>query len=76
MKIEYDREADALYILLRDADIDDNLDIAEGVTVDLDANRQVIGFEILDASKKLSLSDIVNITIENLPVDKAAASAT
>jgi uncharacterized protein YuzE len=76
MKIEYDREADALYILLRDADIDDNLDIAEGVTVDLDANRQVIGFEILDASKKLSLSDIVNITIENLPVDKTAASAT
>jgi len=76
MKIEYDREADALYILLRDADIDDNLDIAEGVTVDLDANRQVIGFEILDASKKLSLSDIVNITIENLPVDKAVASAT
>ena len=76
MKIEYDREADALYILLRDADIDDNLDIAEGVTVDLDANRQVIGFEILDASKQLSLSDIVNITIENLPVDKAVASAT
>jgi uncharacterized protein YuzE len=76
MRIEYDREADALYILLRDADIDDNLDIAEGVTVDLDANRQVIGFEILDASKKLSLSDIVNITIENLPVDKAVASAT
>ena len=61
MKIEYDREADALYILLRDAEIDDNLDIAEGVTVDLDANRQVIGFEILDVSKKLSLSDIVNI---------------
>jgi uncharacterized protein YuzE len=76
MKIEYDREADALYILLRDADIDDNLDIVEGVTVDLDANRQVIGFEILDASKRLSLSDIVNITIENLPVDKAVASAT
>ena len=76
MKIEYDREADALYILLRDADIDDNLDIAEGVTVDLDANRQVIGFEILDVSKKLSLSDIVNITIENLPIDKAVVAAT
>jgi uncharacterized protein YuzE len=76
MKIEYDREADALYILLRDAEIDDNLDIAEGVSVDLDANRQVIGFEILDASKKLSLSDIANITIENLPIDKAVASAT
>jgi uncharacterized protein YuzE len=76
MKIEYDREADALYILLRDADIDDNLDIAEGATVDLDANRQVIGFEILDASKKLSLSDIANITIENLPIDKAVVTAT
>ena len=76
MKIEYDREADALYILLRDADIDDNLDIAEGVTIDLDANHQVIGFEILDASKRLSLSDIVNITIENLPIDKTVVAAT
>ncbi len=71
MKIEYDREADALYIQLREAYVDDNIDIEEGVTVDLDEKRHIIGIEILDVSKKLSLKDIVNISIENLPIADA-----
>lgn len=69
MKIEYDREADALYIQLKEADVDDNIDIEEGVTVDLDEKRHIVGIEILDVSKKLSLKDIANITIENLPIE-------
>ncbi|MEI9476861.1 MAG: DUF2283 domain-containing protein [Deltaproteobacteria bacterium] len=75
MRIEYDKEADALYIQLREANVDDNIDIEEGVTVDLDEKRHIVGIEILDASKKLSLKDIVNITIENLPVDKVDSVA-
>ena len=70
MKIEYDREADALYIQLREVDVEDNIDIEEGITVDLDEKRHIVEIEILDASKKLSLKDLVNITIENLPVDR------
>ncbi len=70
MKIEYDKEADALYIQLREASVDDNIDIEEGVTVDLDEKKHIVGIEILDASKRLSLKDLVNITIENLPVEK------
>jgi uncharacterized protein YuzE len=70
LKIEYDKEADALYIQLREAYVDDNIDVEEGITVDLDEKRHVVGIEILDVSKKLSLRDIVNITIENLPVEK------
>jgi uncharacterized protein YuzE len=69
LKIEYDREADALYIQLKEADVDDNIDIEEGVTVDLDEKRHIVGIEILDVSKKLSLKDIANITIENLPIE-------
>ncbi len=74
MKIEYDREADALYIQLREAYVDDNIDIEEGITVDLDEKRHVIGIEILDVSEKLKLSDLVNISIENLPLEKLATS--
>jgi len=70
LKIEYDKEADALYIQLREASIEDNIDIEEGVTVDLDDKKHIVGIEILDASKRLSLKDLVNITIENLPVEK------
>jgi uncharacterized protein YuzE len=74
LKIEYDREADALYIQLREAEVEDNIDIEEGVTVDLDEKRHIIGIEILDASKRLSLKDIANITIENLPVEWSQTS--
>ncbi len=75
MKIEYDKEADALYIQLREASIQDNIDIEEGVTVDLDEKKHIVGIEILDASKRLSLKDLVNITIENLPVEKVDATS-
>jgi len=72
LRIEYDKEADALYIQLREVYVDDNIDLEEGLTVDLDEKRHVVGIEILDASKKLSLRDMANITIENLPLEKAA----
>lgn len=75
MRIEYDKEADALYIQLREASVEDNIDIEEGVTVDLDEKKHIVGIEILDASKKLSLEDLVNITIQNLPVFKTTQSA-
>lgn len=75
MKIEYDREADALYIQLKEANIDDNIDIEEGITIDVDENRHLIGIEILDVSKKLSLKDLANITISNLPLEQLETSA-
>lgn len=75
MKIEYDREADALYIQFREAYVNDNIDIEEGVTIDLDEKGHILGIEILDATKKLSLKDIVNISIENLPVEKSETAA-
>jgi len=75
VRIEYDKEADALYIQLREANVDDNIDIEEGVTIDLDEKKHIVGIEILDACKKLSLKDIINITIENLPVEKVETTA-
>ncbi|MBI4242019.1 MAG: DUF2283 domain-containing protein [Candidatus Rokubacteria bacterium] len=69
MKIEYDPEADALYIQLREAHPDDNIDIEDGVTVDVDENGHIVGLEILDAGKRLSPSDLANITIQKLPIE-------
>ena len=71
MRIEYVKEEDALYIRLREAKIVDSKDIEEGVTVDLDEKGHIVGLEILDASERLGMSDIVNISIENLPLEKA-----
>jgi uncharacterized protein YuzE len=72
MKIEYSKSIDALYIRLREAKISDSIDIEEGVTVDLDPKGHIVGIEILDASEKLNISDLVNISIENLPLEKVA----
>lgn len=69
MKIEYDPEADALYIQIREAHPSDNIDIEEGVTVDVDERGHIVGLEILDASKRLSPSDLASITIEKLPLE-------
>ena len=72
MKIEYSKDIDALYIKIREAKVADSVDIEEGVTVDLDEKGHIVGVEILDASEKMDLSDLVNISIENLPVEKVA----
>ncbi len=75
MKIEYSKDVDALYIRLREAQIEDSMDIEEGVTVDLDEKGHIVGIEILDASEKMNLTDLVNVSIENLPIEKIETTA-
>jgi uncharacterized protein YuzE len=66
MKITYDPEADAIYILLHEAEPGDSLDVEDGVTVDLDRAGHIVGLEILDASKRLTPEELVNVSYENL----------
>jgi uncharacterized protein YuzE len=75
MKIEYSKDVDALYIRLREAQIEDSIDIEEGVTIDLDEKGHIVGIEILDASEKMNLADLVNVSIENLPIEKIETAA-
>ena len=69
MKIEYSHTADALYVYFREVEAARSDDIAEGVVVDFDAQDQIVGVEILDASSRLSAQDLANITIERWPVE-------
>ncbi len=66
MKITYDAEADALYILIHSAEGGDSVDVQEGITVDLDAQGEVIGIEILDASKRMTGEELTSVSYENL----------
>ncbi len=66
MKIEYDPEVDALYIAFRDVPPASSLDIEEGVTVDLDGEKHIIGIEILDASERLQ-EHLYRIELSGLP---------
>jgi len=66
MKIEYDKEVDALYIRLQEKHVNRTVEIEEGINIDLDKKGKLIGIEILDATERYSLSDIFNIATENL----------
>jgi uncharacterized protein YuzE len=51
MKVTYDREADILYIKLKDAEIIDTRMLGEDVYVDIDKDQNFVGIEIWKASK-------------------------
>ena len=71
MKIEYDKEVDALYIRIQEKQVARTQEVAEGVNLDLDADGRLIGLEVIDAAKCYSLSDIFNLSTENLILDKS-----
>ena len=63
MKLHYYPETDSLYIELKSAPGTETREIVEGLNVDLDANGDVIGFDIDSASGKLDLSSIETIAL-------------
>jgi uncharacterized protein YuzE len=70
MKLHYYPETDSLYIELKDAPGFETREIVEGLVADLDAEGNVVGFDIDHASRKLDLSKIETIA---LPPAHAAA---
>ncbi len=72
MKIEYDREVDALYIRIQEKKVSYTRELEEGVNVDFDEESKLIGLEIIGASERYSLQDIFNLTTENLILEKTA----
>ena len=72
MKIEYSKEADALYVYFREVNVAKSKEVEEGVVVDLDEDGHIVGIEILDASKRLTARELVNVNIENLPLETVA----
>jgi len=66
MRIEYDREVDALYIRLQESDVSRTVEIEEGLNLDFDDEGKLIGLEVLDATERYSLKDIFNLSTENL----------
>ena len=74
MKIEYDREVDAVYISLQQKEVAKTIELSDVVNVDLDEAGNLIGIEVLDATQRYSLADIYNISTENLILDEELAA--
>ena len=53
MKVKYDKEADVLYILLTNDKVKESDEDKPGIVIDYAENGNIVGIEILQASKKL-----------------------
>ncbi len=67
MKAYYDDEADALYLKLGDEIHEGVIEISEGVNLDSTPEGNLVGIEILKASKKMDIKTILSYRLE---VDK------
>jgi uncharacterized protein YuzE len=52
MKVQYDPQADAMYIRLAAGEVADSDEVREGVVIDYDAQGRVLGIELLDVSRR------------------------
>ncbi len=52
MKLNVDKEADALYLRLDDSPIVESKEVSPGVVLDYNASNEVVGVEMLRLSKR------------------------
>ena len=63
MKITYDPEVDILRILFNDAEIEESDEDKPGVIIDYDKDGNVVGMEVLDASKHIEKPQSVEYAV-------------
>ncbi|MCD6552203.1 DUF2283 domain-containing protein [Thermotoga sp.] len=69
MKIRYSKEADALYIRFNDREIDSSDEILEDVIVDFDKDGNIVAIEILSASEKADIKEILIQAFDRVQVE-------
>lgn len=52
MKLEFDPGADAVYLELTDAEVEESREIQPGIVMDYDAEGRIVGIEVLYVSKR------------------------
>jgi len=69
MKIEYDKEVDALYIRIQEKKVARTTELEPGINLDIDEENKIIGLEIIGATERYDPKDIFNVSTENLILD-------
>jgi uncharacterized protein YuzE len=63
VQIDYDPQADAIYIRLRSGEVDDTLAIGKYIYADVDKDGVPLGLEILFAGRVLAGEGLTSVTI-------------
>lgn len=66
MDINYDKEADAVYIKFKRGTFFKNKKINDHTIMDLDKNNDVLGLELLEVSKRMPQKSISQVTLKNI----------
>ncbi len=74
MRIHFSKEADALYIRLRETPIKESDEITEDIIFDYDTEGNVVGIEILDAAEKTDVATLLVQAFGNVTVKTGEAA--
>ena len=66
MEINYDKQADTLYIEFRKGEFSKNKKIDDFTIIDLDSEGNILGIELLSVSKRIPLESLSEISVKNL----------
>jgi len=64
MEISLDLKADALYIKFQEGKFAKNKRIDEDTIIDMDAKGRLLGIEMLNVTKKVSVKDLSDVSVK------------
>lgn len=70
MRLEYDPEADALYLRFKRGRVSETVEVADNVFVDLDAEGVPLGIEILFVSRRYPSKELASVSVHWLKRQK------
>jgi uncharacterized protein YuzE len=66
VRITYDPDVDAVYIMFGEATPLDSHEVLDGLTIDVDAGGRILGIEVLDARARLGEAALADVEFERL----------
>ncbi len=63
MQISYDKKVDAVAIWFGELKSERTIEVTEDIFVDIDKDGRLAGIEVLNASEKLDIGDLINISV-------------
>ena len=66
MEINYDKEADAVYIEFQKGEFSKNKKIDDFTIIDLDNKGRILGIELLEVSKRIPIESLSEVNVKNL----------